>query len=243
MPGTYVIPVDSEEAIAMIQKKGTKKSKGKEKAKCRALFDYIGKDERYLTFKKGDDLVIIEKKKSWWTGYHVDNPSIQGFIPPNYVQLSNTEETELVLKSSISQTADLVATLEGIHDFNGTKSHHLSFKKGDRLVVFDKDGEKNKDWLRGHIEGNPKTIGKFPANHTKEIKSNKSSEKKKDKKLRIIVEAKHAHTGKDENYLSFNKGDRIIVSKKTDNWWMGKLEHDKSKKGWFPANHVEQVAD
>jgi len=208
----------------------------------RAKFDYTGKDERYLSFKKGDELIILEKNKSWWTGCHPSNRTKEGFIPANYIEIIETTKSSSKTSSpknssltlSPSPTSEPKVLLEALFDFKGTKSHHLSFTKGDRVVLVEKD-LKNKGWWRGYLEADPTKSGKFPTNYVKELKSKK--------KESILVKAIHAHKAKDDSYLSFDKDAQIMVSKKSDNWWYGKLLPDKSQKGWFPANYVQTIGD
>ncbi len=54
-------------------------------AQCRALYDYVGKDEHELDFFAGDIILIIEKdfETGWWTG---EKDGRIGLIPSPYVE-------------------------------------------------------------------------------------------------------------------------------------------------------------
>lgn len=50
-----------------------------------ALYDYEGRTEKELTFKKGDGLIIFKQMSDdWWEGCHNGK---EGYIPNQYVSL------------------------------------------------------------------------------------------------------------------------------------------------------------
>ena len=63
------------------------------------LYDFTGRSNQELSFKKGDILQVTEKKfTDWW--YGMDSDGRQGFIPVNYVEIqesSSPSEDNLTL--------------------------------------------------------------------------------------------------------------------------------------------------
>jgi len=61
-----------------------------------ALYDFQGRTERELSFKKGDSLILFEKVSSdWWEGAVADR---EGLIPDKYIQMGprSVNPTELI---------------------------------------------------------------------------------------------------------------------------------------------------
>ncbi|CAF0966517.1 unnamed protein product [Didymodactylos carnosus] len=55
------------------------------KPRVRCKFNFMGKDEEDLPFKKGEILMIVRKDEEfWWTAKNVHNE--KGLIPANYVE-------------------------------------------------------------------------------------------------------------------------------------------------------------
>ena len=65
-----------------------------------ALYDFTGRSDQELSFKKGDILQVTEiTLTDWW--YGVDSDGRQGFILANYVEIqesSSPSEDELTLQ-------------------------------------------------------------------------------------------------------------------------------------------------
>ena len=56
-----------------------------------------------------------------------------------------------------------------------------------------------------------------------------------------VVVAEHDYEGQDENQLSFNAGDRIVVTEEDESgWWTGRLEKN-GKDGYFPETFVREL--
>ena len=52
-----------------------------------ALYDFTGRTERELSFKKGDSLLLYTKASpEWWEGAFAGN---EGLVPSNYVSLKH----------------------------------------------------------------------------------------------------------------------------------------------------------
>ena len=54
-----------------------------------ALYDFTGRSDQELSFKKGDILQVTEKMSTdWW--YGMDSDGRQGFIPVNYAEIQES---------------------------------------------------------------------------------------------------------------------------------------------------------
>lgn len=55
----------------------------------------------------------------------------------------------------------------------------------------------------------------------------------------LMVKARFNFKQNNEDELSFNKGDMILVTRQEEGgWWEGTLN---GKTGWFPSNYVREV--
>ena len=124
-----------------------------------------------------------------------------------------------------------------------TVSHQVAFAKPSFLGGQDvaKTGQTNAE-----LSQRPEDRG----NTTKVMKV-ESSTNEGSKSPVEIVHAKHHFNGTAATELSFQKGDRIVVLKKTaeKGWWFGFVEdqnnvgtpHNGDSKGWFPSTYVEKL--
>lgn len=66
----------------------------KSRRMLKALYDYESRMEGDLSFKKGDEMELLDDKsdESWWLAKHAD--SSEGYVPSNYVALQNTIESQ-----------------------------------------------------------------------------------------------------------------------------------------------------
>ena len=62
---------------------------------ARALYDYTGRDDRELSFKRGDIVEVIKKTPDghWWDGLCGNK---RGFIPVAYVETIQLQSTSLL---------------------------------------------------------------------------------------------------------------------------------------------------
>jgi hypothetical protein len=51
-----------------------------------AIFDHEAKDETELSFKRGDQLIVLHREGTWWYGTRRSDKSHAGFFLSNYVQ-------------------------------------------------------------------------------------------------------------------------------------------------------------
>lgn len=56
---------------------------------AQALYDFHGRTNRELSFKKGDTIILFEKmSKDWWEGAVRDQ---EGLVPDKYITVSNRQ--------------------------------------------------------------------------------------------------------------------------------------------------------
>lgn len=56
---------------------------------AQALYDFHGRTDRELSFKKGDTIILFEKmSKDWWEGAVGDQ---EGLIPDKYITVSHRQ--------------------------------------------------------------------------------------------------------------------------------------------------------
>ena len=71
------------------------------KIECMALYDYAARSDKELSFKKGDQLQVIEKTpdSNWWDGFHQGR---RGFIPVSYVEIAELQPYESATRSNMA---------------------------------------------------------------------------------------------------------------------------------------------
>uniref|UniRef100_A0A6B2LIX1 SH3 domain-containing protein n=1 Tax=Arcella intermedia TaxID=1963864 RepID=A0A6B2LIX1_9EUKA len=109
---------------------------------AKALCDYTGDTKDNLSFKKGDMMIIKEKKtEGWWAG---ERAGKVGWFPASYVEEKDP------FKKTIQAKA--------LFNFIGKDDTNLSLQEGDVLVVL----EKSNGWWKGEKDTK---IGWFPASY------------------------------------------------------------------------------
>ena len=60
----------------------------------KALYDYDSRMEGDLSFRKGDEMELVDDQsdESWWLARHADGS--EGYVPSNYVALQDTIESQ-----------------------------------------------------------------------------------------------------------------------------------------------------
>nr|XP_053636115.1 intersectin-1-like [Cherax quadricarinatus] len=128
---------------------------------------------------------------------------------------------------------------------------------GDIILVTMNEGVEP-GWLGGEIRGQ---TGWFPEAYTEAFEEKEESEVSAESLVRTQLEnipeegisrgggmqektmgeavAVFPWRAKQNNHLSFNKGDRISVREKQDQWWYGELN---TAAGWFPRSFVRMVS-
>ncbi|CAE1260660.1 unnamed protein product [Acanthosepion pharaonis] len=215
-----------------------------------------------------------------WISGEIDGRS--GWFPKDYVEyICDVEESDLFTNgqqpaSTLSASEDSsftavqsravtgsptpgqgMAAPEGLqavalYPWKAKKENHLTFNKGDTIIV----KEQQDMWWSGELNGRegwfPKSYVKLigtgvakPSQQTEvttegsgveENQSTNSVEKKSS--LAVQYVAMYDYASDEPSDLTFNQGDIITVTAMEGNWWTGEIG---SQSGIFPANYVKKM--
>ena len=118
--------------------------------KAEALYDWDGKKENHLSFRKGDVVLVREQQEHWWFG---ECNGQSGWFPSSFVALFQTDG--VAQSSSQDNETNYVA----MYPYESNEPGDLSFAAGEMVTVIKKDG----DWWTGVIGGS--RTGVFPSNY------------------------------------------------------------------------------
>ncbi|KAK3098160.1 hypothetical protein FSP39_016770 [Pinctada imbricata] len=178
-------------------------------------------------------------------------------------QLGTTEESLFTGSMAVSptpgqgQTAPEGLQAQALYPWKAKKDNHLSFNKGDLIMV----KEQQEMWWSGELNGQ---TGWFPKSYVKLVSGPAATPSLQDSRSGTPQSTSAAPmaggsaratpivqepTPEAENYvamfnysssepgdLTFNQGELIVVTKKDGDWWTGSLN---GKTGIFPANYVK----
>jgi len=117
-----------------------------------------------------------------------------------------------------------------LYNYEAQNDDELELRRNDIIELIE---ENTADWWTGRLG---KKYGLFPRNHVDKMQSEKTTTTQK-KEFKVV--AKHKYDAKEDDELSFIKGDIItVISKDTTDWWTGEL---KNVIGIFPSNFVEPM--
>uniref|UniRef100_A0AAV2LKD1 SH3 domain-containing protein n=1 Tax=Knipowitschia caucasica TaxID=637954 RepID=A0AAV2LKD1_KNICA len=229
----------------------------------KVLHDFNPENPGELGLKAGDVVTMVEQVDSEW--YRGTCRGSSGFFPINYVQVQySLSESHLGANSPRppDRTAKPAATVSGPRcvarfDFEGEHSDELSFSEGDTIQLKAFVGQ---DWARGELGS---VTGIFPLNFVEIIQDlppGHSQQPTKPTKFALPGMSKSSLTpetsqaqsgsewsvalydfsGNSDSDLSFEKGDRILVTKHIDEEWSsGRLN---GQEGIFPRAFVSNTA-
>ena len=92
---------------------------------------------------------MLERESDWWLGCDLDNPTVRGYFPNNYVQLLPAVRVITSDKSKKIQIPP-IQKAKVLYSLDGAEDKDLSILVGDVLVILKQDG----DWWYGHPLGN-----------------------------------------------------------------------------------------
>ncbi len=116
---------------------------------CVALYDYTAVKTGELSMKKGDTVLVLEKKPSgWWKGQGLTGSceGQSGLLPGNYCQVLERVKAKYAYKAA--------------------KNDELTFAKGDVISV----RKKGQNWWIGELNGQ---IGAFPIAYVVDLETGK----------------------------------------------------------------------
>lgn len=229
-----------------------------------AKFNYQAVDGEELTIRKGEVLMVVDDKGTWWK---VRNQSGKtGLVPSNYIEISAApaphQNTNSTTRTTLQdeppnqyQQPDLMVSRNGpslniraIAKFKyaSTREDELSLEKGDEVIVMEKEAD---GWWRGRCDTR---IGWFPFNYVEEapktaaapVEAAVQTPAVASKQFICGVIALYSFNSGNPEELPFIKGDFMdIVDQPPDDpdWWEARKSDGST--GLVPRNYVEVVHD
>ncbi|CAJ1052509.1 SH3 domain-containing protein 19 isoform X1 [Xyrichtys novacula] len=222
--------------------------------KVQAVYDFNPEGPGELGLRAGDVVTNVEQVDNEW--YNGTCRGSTGFFPISHVKvLSNSPKPPPKPPSATVSGPRCVARF----DFEGEHSDELSFSEGDVIQLKEYIGE---DWARGKIGA---STGMFPLNFVEiveDLPPPPSQQQTKPTRIALpgMVSSPNTHpevtkpaqasqssvewvvalydfAGNSEGDLSFQKGDRILITQHMDaEWSCGRLN---DREGIFPRAFVE----
>lgn len=264
-------PVSSVETVSPVPGQGQSMPEG---LQAQALFPWKAKKENHLTFNKGDIINVKEQQDMWWFGEFQDKrgwfPKSYVKLISGPMKVNDNFQDNAFDRNDLQEPPEVdTSPPDGIPEYyvatyayQSQEPGDLCFQVGETILVTKKDG----DWWTGTI-GN--RTGIFPSNYVKRVEDRVtptsaittdsiSAENKNEPDLSfasmsiegkyrrgeiVTVLAPYKATGPEQ--LSLEKGQLILVRKKTPGgWWEGEVQVKGKKRqvGWFPASYVKELS-
>ncbi|XP_037545771.1 SH3 domain-containing protein 19 [Nematolebias whitei] len=219
--------------------------------KVEALYDFLPGSPEELALREGDVVTEVEQVDNHW--YRGTLNGSTGYFPINYVKVLLNSPKWLHEKKPKPKSAPVSGPrCEASCDFVGEHSDELSFFKGDIIQLKEYVG---KDWARGQIGV---SVGIFPLDFVYIIEDLPPPLRQHQPgrvelpgmaasgtaKFAQVPESKvewavalYDYAAKSDDELSFQQGDRILVTKHlNEEWSSGRLS---GREGMFPRNFIE----
>ncbi|XP_065348598.1 intersectin-2 isoform X1 [Cloeon dipterum] len=185
-----------------------------------AMYPYQSEESGDLSFNQGEVILVSKKDGEWWTG--TINGEKTGLFPASYVSIIETQEapdqpdnTGVDINAAVAAVAasqETQAEKSALHDEVKQITEQQNFKAKTESVT-------TPDSLGSK---SPLPMGKG----------------KKPEIAQVLAPYKATST----EQLSLNRGQLVMVRKKTTTgWWEGELQAKGKKRqvGWFPASYVK----
>ncbi|XP_049900669.1 SH3 domain-containing protein 19 isoform X3 [Epinephelus moara] len=229
--------------------------------KVQAIFDFNPEGPGELGLRAGDVVTMVEQVDSEW--YRGTCRGSTGFFPVSHVKvLSNSPKPLPERKAKPPPATVSGPRCVARFDFEGENSDELTFSEGDVIQLKAYIGQ---EWARGQRGA---LTGIFPLNFVEVIEDlPPQPSQQKRQSIRIALPgmvasptvqpevtkpaqvsqsgvewavALYDYTGNSEDDLSFQQGDRILISQHIDaEWSRGRLN---GREGMFPRAFVESSA-
>ncbi|XP_076663199.1 dynamin associated protein 160 isoform X5 [Andrena cerasifolii] len=189
-----------------------------------ALYPYVSGENGDLTFNQGEVILVTKKEGDWWTGSVGDR---NGIFPANYVEKCDAPDQGVPeTTNEIETTMTAPTTVE-----TTTNNFETSASVAQTTLQTEKTAEQLED-ERAAAEDRAE-LPDFAA----------MAAQQRGRKPEIVqVIAPYQATSTEQ--LDLQKGQLIMIRKKTDSgWWEGELQARGKKRqiGWFPASYVKPL--
>ncbi|CRL03448.1 CLUMA_CG016510, isoform A [Clunio marinus] len=200
-----------------------------------ACYPYQSAEAGDLVFEAGEEVLVVKKDGDWWTGV-IGNRS--GIFPANYVQpADNTSMSTTTTTTTSSNISEMNNNLSNMN-INGTdqtvNNTNSSMSAEEARNQADADSEVSQ--INTQNVTNDASMQEFRG-----MTASASLRAKKGEVATVI--APYEATSSEQ--LSLQKGQLIMIRKKTDSgWWEGELQTKGRRRqvGWFPATYVKVLA-
>ncbi|GAB1602835.1 cytoplasmic protein NCK1-like [Argonauta hians] len=233
-----------------------------------AKYDYKAENSQELDIKKNEKLRLLDDSKEWWKVQNMQSKS--GFVPSNYVKKSKPSffSSLLTRKKNKCPVASHPVSRNGVaaldqkspggadiqicepvpaivkYGYQAQRPDEISLTKSERVIVMQKsiDG-----WWRGRKDN--EEYGWFPSNYVEleQSSSDLSGAARVDFGAMEgieVVTALYTFKRSNQEELSFEKGDRLLIVEKPvedPDWWKARNKFDHL--GLVPRNYVQSVDD
>ncbi|KAM9793121.1 SH3 domain-containing protein 19 [Neosynchiropus ocellatus] len=221
--------------------------------KVQAIYDFTAEGPGELGLRSGDIVSMVEAVDNQW--YRGSCRGVTGFFPISHVKVLVSSESIPERNPQPPSARVSGPRCVARFDFEGERSDELSFSEGDVIQLAAYVGQ---DWARGQV-GN--RTGIFPLNFveivedlppvqsqpsriplpglvsTPSVQPEVHSPAQTSEAGAEWVVALYDFAGESDNDLSFQQGDRILITKHvTAEWSLGRLN---GREGLFPLAFVE----
>ncbi|XP_014247399.1 intersectin-1 isoform X2 [Cimex lectularius] len=227
-PKSYVKLEENVSPTPAVVAPSSQTSTAVEKQEYISLYAYNSEEPGDLTFDQGETITVIAKEGDWWTGVIGDRT---GIFPSNYVQLAKEVQPEpepapvmSISTSPLPQSFTPDFTKTPINDVKTTPSN-----------------------IEPQITGEGRSVTPDFASLSSQVESGsgEESEVKSKGKKSVIATVIAPYQATSSEQLSLQRGQLIMIRKKTSSgWWEGELQAKGKKRqiGWFPASYVKLLA-
>jgi len=182
-----------------------------DKSRYRAIFAFEARNHDELTIEVGDEILVTPDPNAEPGWLHGEIGERAGWFPQAYAELVSVGGGNFATDSGAGGSSDAkLSNFQDVTEVHQNESQsQMSYKNYQEQASEDKF---------------------FQSINKASISSDT---------LPIKTIALYPWKAKEDNHLSFNKGDIIIVKEQQEMWWFGETE---DKQGWFPKSYVKPVS-
>ncbi|XP_026672719.1 intersectin-1 isoform X4 [Ceratina calcarata] len=192
-----------------------------------ALYPYASAENGDLNFGQGEVILVTKKEGDWWTGTIGDRT---GIFPANYVEKCDAPDQDASVITNASQTPATTTMTAS----TAVSNYETVSTVAQAALQAEKTAEQLED-ERAAAEDRAE-LPDFTAMAAQQyVKRGRKPE---------IVQVIAPYQATSSEQLNLQKGQLIMIRKKTDSgWWEGELQARGKKRqiGWFPASYVKPL--
>ncbi|XP_054002399.1 intersectin-1 isoform X6 [Hylaeus anthracinus] len=189
-----------------------------------ALYPYTSAESGDLTFNQGEIILVTKKEGDWWTGTIGDRT---GIFPANYVEKCDAPDQGAPVATNVSET-NVTTTMPA-----DTTTSNIEAEVS--VVQIPLQATKTAEQLEDE---------RAAAEDRAELPDFTAMASQQRGRKPEIVQVIAPYQATSSEQLDLQKGQLIMIRKKTDSgWWEGELQARGKKRqiGWFPASYVKAL--